>query len=70
MKRRTMPTRRLPDLKDFRQPRQVAGGHGDLWARLAEWQRQGLVSIRPDTNECATVSLTDAGRMRVEQEAP
>ena len=64
-KRRSPPARRLPKLSDFAQPKQVATGQADVWRQLAAWQREGLLSIKPNSSECATVSLTEAGQAAV-----
>ena len=37
------------------------------WRQVTDWQRVGLVSIKPTHPDQATVTLTDAGRLKLSE---
>jgi hypothetical protein len=53
-----------PLLSDFIVPKPVISRDRDIWRRIGERQRAGLVSVRPISKDAATVELTQKGRER------
>jgi hypothetical protein len=51
-----------PILNDYVQPRGVYGKDRDTWMRIGQWQREGLVTVKPTAKDAATVVLTEKGR--------
>lgn len=58
-------TTRAPSLSDYTTPKDIHTNDREVWAQLAKWQAQGLLSIKPLSPQRATVALTDKGRETV-----